>query len=223
MVYIWIDGISPIEYVPVSETLAQDLKEKLNSPGKTRCDTSTLIRTGIAIHFGEEYENHYELCMLPDGTGVIHKNRDKNEVLIDHEIYDSIMDIARTRTAWEWVELSEIHDIVRAEMRMKMGRGSEEQVQVVEDDQSLKELETLFSNAKYFGVSGCPFTALLLLTREDGKVITLQIATDSCDMMILGTSAGYDYGPEPRGPGQEGTVNRQEVLKRIFNQINWER
>ena len=219
---IFIDGISPIEYVPISETLAQEMKEKLNNLEKVGCDTETLIRTGIEIHFDEEDENHYELCLLPDGTKVIHKYQEREKIIIDYGLYDRIMDIAKTRTAWEWVDLSEIRDIVRAEMRMKLGRNSEEQIQIVEDGQSLKELEHLFSNAKYCGLTGCPFTAKLLLTREDGKIITLQIATDSCDTMILGTSAGYDYGPEPRGPGIEGTVNRQEVLKRIFDKIDWE-
>jgi len=218
---ICVDGIKVNEYVSVAEAFAEGMKEKLETHDKTSCDTSTLIQTGIAILLGEEDEKSYELCLLPDGTKVIHKYNDKDKVIINNGICDSIMDIAKTRTAWEWVELSEIHDIARAEMRMKLGRDSEEQIHVVEDAQSLKELETLFSNAKYCGLTGCDFTASLLLTRKDGKVITLQIATDSCDTMILGTSAGYDYGPEPRGPGIEGTVNRQDVLKRIFHRINW--
>ncbi len=220
---ICVDGIKVNEYVSVAEAFGEGMKEKLESHDETSCDTSTLIQTGIAILLGEEDEKSYELCLLPDGTKVIHKYHEKDKVIINNGIYDSIMDIAGTRTAWEWVELYEIHDIVQAEMRMKLGRDSEEQIQVVEDSQSLKELETLFSNAKYCGLTGCPFTASLFLTRKDGKVITLQIATDSCDTMILGTSAGYDYGPEPRGPGIEGTVNRQDVLKRIFYNIEWER
>jgi len=219
---ICVDGIKVNEYVSVAEAFGEGMKEKLESHDETSCDTSTLIQTGIAILLGEEDEKSYELCLLPDGTKVIHKYHEKDKVIINNGIYDSIMDIAGTRTAWEWVELYEIHDIVQAEMRMKLGRDSEEQIQVVEDSQSLKELETLFSNAKYCGLTGCPFTASLFLTRKDGKVITLQIATDSCDTMILGSSAGYDYGPEPIGPGIEGTVNRQDVLKRIFHDIKWE-
>ena len=222
-VSIMIDGISPIEYVQIAETFAKDMKEKLYNLEKIECDTNTLVRTGIEVQFDEDDENFYELCLLSDGTKVIHKHKENGRVIIDHDIYDSIMNIVKAKTAWEWVELSEIHDIVRAEMRMKLGRNSEEQVQVVEDAQNLKELENMFSNAKYCDLTGCPFTAKILLTRRDGKIIALQIATDSCDTMILGTSAAYDYGPEPRGPGVEGTVNRQEVLKRIFDKINWER
>jgi hypothetical protein len=104
---------------------------------------------------------------------------------------------------------------------MKLYRNSPEEVQVVEDRDSLKELVELLSNAELTGYGGCPYTALLLLTREDGRTITLHIATDSCDSMILGTSAGYDYGPDPGQRGLGGTVNRQDVLKRIFNRVNW--
>ena len=119
--------------------------------------------------------------------------------------------------------MSEIRDLARAELRLKLNRDSETEVQVVKGGESLRELETMFRNAEYTGITGCPFTARLLLTRTDGETIILQIATDSCDSMILGTSAGYDYGPLPKGGGEEGTENKQEVLIRIFDEINWQR
>ena len=80
----------------------------------------------------------------------------------------------------------------------------------------------LFSNAKYNGLTGCPFTASIYLTRKDGKLINLQIATDSCEVTLLGNSAVYYYGQETRDSGTEDIVSRQDILKKIFYQINWE-
>jgi hypothetical protein len=155
------------------------------------------------------------LCFLEDGTKVLVNWKDFRTAFADPQLVDSLLDTVERKTKWEWTELSEIHDLTRAEMRMKLGQDSKTEIQVVEDTETLKELEELFSKAEYIGITKCPFSAQMLLTRSDGKTFTIHIATDSCDSMILGTSAGYDYGPHSK--------NKQEVLTRIFKEVNWAR
>jgi beta-lactamase regulating signal transducer with metallopeptidase domain len=220
---IWINRSHLLEYISIDESFAAEIESRLGNIAKTHCDFSSGVLKSMGINIVLADRNNYELCIFDDGTKAIHRWSDRNAVLVDSETHDLIADFVMKKTPWEWVELSEIHDIVKAEMRMKLYRDSREEVQIVEDMDSLKELEKLLSNAKLTGCGGCPYTALLLLTREDGETITLHIATDSCDNMILGTTAGYDYGPDPGQTGLGGDVNHQEVLKRIFDQINWER
>jgi hypothetical protein len=218
---IWLERYFFNEYIIIDESFAAEIENRLSRIERTHRDFGSGTVQEMGIHIILEGRNNYSLCVLDDGTKAFHRWSDRNAVLIDPETYEMIADFAMERTPWEWVDLSEIRDIVRAEMRMKLYRNSPEEVQVVEDRDSLKELEELLSNAKLTGYGGCPYTALLLLTREDGRTITLHIATDSCDSMILGSSAGYDYGPDPGQRGLGGTVNRQDVLKRIFNRVNW--
>lgn len=47
---------------------------------------------------------------------------------------------------------------------------------------SLEELSVLLTNVRDQGgaMAGCPFTATLLLTLQDGQTVDLQLATDSC-------------------------------------------
>lgn len=220
---IWINRSHLKEYMSIDESFTSEIESRLGNIEKTHYDFSSRVLKRIGIVIALADRNNYELCLLDDGTKVIHKWDDRNAVLVDPEIHDMIADFVMEKTSWEWVELSEIYDIVKAEMCMKLNRDSREEVQIIEDRDTLMELEELLSNAKYTGCGGCPYTALLLLTREDGATITLHIATDSCDSMILGTTAGYDYGPDPGQVGLGGDVNRQEVLIRIFDRINWER
>jgi len=220
---IWINRSHLPEYISIDESFAAEIESRLSSIAKTHCDFSSGVLKSMGINIVLADRNNYELCIFDDGRKAIHRWSDRNAVLVDSEVHDMIADFVMKKTPWEWVELSEIHDIVKAEMRMKLYRDSGEEVQIVEDRDTLRELEELLSKAKLTGCGGCPYTALLLLTREDGETITLHIATDSCDNMILGTTAGYDYGPDPGQTGLGGNVNRQEVLKRIFDQINWER
>jgi beta-lactamase regulating signal transducer with metallopeptidase domain len=218
---IWLEGSRFNEYISIDESFAAEIDSRLASIEKTHRDFSSGTVKDMGVHIILDDRNNYSLSILDDGTRAFHRWSDRNAVLIDPETYGMIADFVMERTPWEWVELSEIHDIVRAEIRMKLYRNSPEEVQVVEDRDSLKELVELLSNAELTGYGGCPYTALLLLTREDGRTITLHIATDSCDSMILGSSAGYDYGPDPGQRGLGGTVNRQDVLKRIFNRVTW--
>ncbi|HHW31375.1 MAG TPA: DUF4825 domain-containing protein [Clostridiaceae bacterium] len=219
---IWINRSHLTEYISIDEAFAAEIKSRLGNITRTNYDFRSRILKRIGITIILTDGNNYELCLLDDGTKAIHIWNDRNAILVDSETHDMIVDLVMEKTPWEWVELSEIHDIVRAEMRMKLYRDSQEAVQIVEDRDSLKELEKLLSGAKYTGYGGCPYTALLLLNREDGATITLHIATDDCNSMILGTAAGYDYGSGPGQNGLDGSVNGQEKLKRIFDQINWE-
>jgi len=61
------------------------------------------------------------------------------------------------------------------------------------DKSSLNEIERMLSNAKMLkGGTACPYTASLLLTREDGAQGTITLATDSCAVFKSGDTY-YDY------------------------------
>jgi beta-lactamase regulating signal transducer with metallopeptidase domain len=201
------------EHITLETAQVQEIKNKLANLNPVNIDTSKIKNSGVSICFGEEEQ--YMLCFLEDGTKVLVNWKDFRTAFADPQLVDSLLDTVERKTKWEWTELSEIHDLTRAEMRMKLGQDSKTEIQVVEDTETLKELEELFSKAEYIGITKCPFSAQMLLTRSDGKTFTIHIATDSCDSMILGTSAGYDYGPHSK--------NKQEVLTRIFKEVNWAR
>jgi hypothetical protein len=218
--FIMIDGKERTEYIPMDDSLANEFKDSLGSLTPVQYDTKRLVHTGISVELGKEYREQYNLCILDDGTRAFHRYGDFNTVYVDGQLISRIIEMVASRTLWEWVELSEIHDIVKAEMRIKLHRDLPEETQIIEDPDKLRELEALFKGAEYCGVAGCPYTGLLTLTRADGKVIRVQVATDSCDTMILGTSGGYDYGP---GYVSDSANNKQSILVGIFGEITWTR
>lgn len=60
------------------------------------------------------------------------------------------------------------------------------------DKNNLGELAKTLANAKRIKSSGCPFDAVLKLTRADGKTETIVIASDSC-AVYKSADVYYDY------------------------------
>lgn len=96
---------------------------------------------------------------------------------------------AAREAGWkEPVNPEQLHDITRATLRLS---GKEIPV---DDPAALAQLEGMLGSAKYsLGGTSCPFTALLDVQRQDGQVLTIALATDSCGVWM---SEGYfyDYG-----------------------------
>lgn len=76
---------------------------------------------------------------------------------------------------------SDIYDIVRAEINY------DGKHYVCEDRKVLADIQTGYANAeKGYGMSACPFTYVMYLTREDGTVGMVIPAMDSCKACIMG-------------------------------------
>ncbi len=107
------------------------------------------------------------------------------------------LSIVEERCAFEAMNLSEIHDIVKAEMhieRWDWEEGSDTTSVEITDPEQLAELEAIFAGAEASAESKCPYRAVVTLTREDGETLTLTLATDSCDGFIYGSIGSYYMG-----------------------------
>lgn len=87
------------------------------------------------------------------------------------------------------VRPEEIHDLCRATLEFN---GSH----VLTDPEKLDSLEAMLSRSKELrGGAQCWFTAPLTLEREDGEILTLSMATDSCGTWLSqGVFYQYAYG-----------------------------
>lgn len=133
------------------------------------------------------------------------------------------MKIAAERGKFQVVELSEIHDITEAELKMKVQEYDKntglqsrewEETETLTDPRDLKTLEEILSGSKPHYEGKCPYTGVLTLTRKDGGQVTLYLATDSCDGFILGSHAVYS-------PGKEMTAQIWELFPNMRENTGW--
>lgn len=72
--------------------------------------------------------------------------------------------------------------------------------QTVKDPEKLNTLSKCMDRAinseEIYGFSGCPYIASIKFTREDGEVLYVFIATDSCDSMTFDGRIGFEYGKQ---------------------------
>lgn len=72
--------------------------------------------------------------------------------------------------------------------------------QTVNDPEKLNALSKLMDRAinseEIYGFSGCPYIASIKFTRENGKILRVFIATDSCDSMTYDGRIGFEYGKQ---------------------------
>ena len=80
-------------------------------------------------------------------------------------------------------------------------------VQTIEEPEKLATLSRLLEKAIRGPevMSGCPYTGILDLTREDGEVLQMFVAADSCDSITYEGRIGFEYG-------------KQEELAEIFDE-----
>lgn len=174
------DGICYTEYVSLTEE-----EEKTILESDEIVDPVFYGNYGLQFYVSQEtYEN-----------GDVQENR----------ITAPALEIAEKRCRFEIVNLPEIHNIVKAELKMKLREEDQttgkvarewEETETLSDSQDLKKLEEILQSSEPSYEGKCPYTAILSLTRKDGAEITLQIAIDSCDGFILGSHAFYSPGEE---------------------------
>lgn len=83
----------------------------------------------------------------------------------------------------------QVQSLVRADVMAPDGK-----VYTLTDPMGLAWIESSFSIAERCVPSACPFDGMLLLTRADGLVIDLEMATDSCRIFRAQGDAYYVYG-----------------------------
>jgi len=102
----------------------------------------------------------------------------------------SLYAMAAKRCGFTVASPKDIGTIVRAEMTFAPREGAP-LAQVVEDKKSLKDLASLLKRAKKTGLGNCPFDAVLTMIMKDGRLVTVQKATDSCGTMVFGSAMCY--------------------------------
>lgn len=108
-------------------------------------------------------------------------------------LYEMSMEAAEALNMEEPARPGQIHNIKSAKLDWNG-------THTITDPQKLKTLEGWLSNSKELhGGANCWFTALLSLTLENGEVLTLSMATDSC-CAWLSEGVFYDY------PGSDNTA-----------------
>lgn len=193
----YVDSGYYLEYIPLSEEEEREILES-NEP----VDPVLYGNSGIQFFVSQDtYENQD----IQDGAVTV-----------------PALEIAKERGKFQVVELSEIHDITKAEMKMReydentgMQLMEWAETETITDPKVLKTLETILSSSAPFYEGKCPYTGILTLTRKDGGQVKLYLATDSCDGFILGSHAVYS-------PGNEMTAQLWKLFPIMRKNTGWE-
>lgn len=112
------------------------------------------------------------------------------ELFFDQSVITDIVSATYDYTYWDW-ENATVVDGEYRDMQSISG------TQTITDPQALAGLSEFLRNAEDMGVGGaaCGFGNILALTRSDGKVITIAVATDSCATYFV-DGRYFDYLPE---------------------------
>ena len=128
------------------------------------------------------------------------------------KLCDYIQIMLMEKIGYQNYDVSDIKDIVSAKLDVKSAfTGGLFCSQTITDAETLQKFEEWFSNAEYmYSGTQC---ACLELTLENGDVVKLSMATDSCPNFHI-DGVAYDYRPV-------SDWNNSEFYK-CFNEIPWE-
>jgi len=110
--------------------------------------------------------------------------------------------IAEERCRFQVTNISEIHDIVKAEMRFYGKReGDDKGITLLfavdlMDKTQLSELSGLLSDAQLAQAEKCPYGGVITLIRGDETKITVSLAADGCSGFIVGSHGTYSLTKE---------------------------
>ncbi len=110
--------------------------------------------------------------------------------------------IAEERCQFQVTDISEIHDIVKAEMRF-YGKREEDEKEItllfsvdLVDETLLSELSALLSDAEPVQEGKCPYSGVITLRRDDETEITVSLAADGCNGFVVGSHGTYSLTNE---------------------------
>lgn len=139
-------------------------------------------------------------------------------------ITEPALEIAEERCRFRIVDPEEIHDIVKAEMKMIMQDYGEdagavsrewEETETLTDTGSLKMLEEVLRSSEAVCMEDSQYEGILTLTRKDGETVTVQVASDGSSF-ILGSRAVYS-------PGEENMEKLWSLFPRIMENTDFSR
>lgn len=174
-VYKFEAGRSYEEFIPLDEKEEQKLL-------KSDALISPELYSGFGLQFYVSQETYEEMDME------------------EGPITQEALKIAEERSRFRIVEPEEIHDIVKARLLLPdevAGQKTEERIDIEREEKDLLgELETIISSAQPSAVGSCPYDGILTLTRADGEIFEVYLATDGCDGFIIGSYGAYTPGEE---------------------------
>lgn len=185
---MYVDGIERWEYVALTE----DEEKKI-------LESDEVIMPELYGHIGLEFFVSQET----------YEKMDTEEAAITMPA----LEIAKERCNFKLSELSEIHDITGAHMKFYIGDGGYVEEELT-DPAQIKELENILSSSDFAGEGGCPYKAVLTLTRQDGEKITVSLAADSCDGFVLESHGIYS-------PGKKNTERIWELFPEVRDYTGW--
>lgn len=183
------DGVERWEYIALTEEEEQEILE-----------SDEVIEPVLYGHIGLEFfvsQETYEEMDMEQGAITL-----------------PALEIAERRCGFKIRELSDIHDIVSADMKMSRGSKEKETEEKITDPDQLKELEEILASSEVAHIGKCPYTAILTLTRQDGEEIVISLATDSCDGFVLESHGVYS-------PGKEKTGRIWELFPEVKSHTGW--
>ncbi|MCK5130478.1 MAG: hypothetical protein KAQ68_11535 [Clostridiales bacterium] len=212
--FISVYGSGASDVITLDDDIAQQFVEKLKNSKQTmnpidyRDTDDEFYECGIEIHLDDmRYDHRSGVNILKNADGLKIIGEYNGESPVSSEVYDEIIRIVKKNTDWYEVELDEVCNIESVELIL-----GEQSIGKTSNKEEVKTIEEMLGNAqRMFGGSGCPFTAKLILTREDQTEVEILLATDSCGVFILGSSVYYEYNMNAL------TGKKQDNQKRLLN------
>ena len=134
--------------------------------------------TKVYLHVMSDKENMYEYSVENNPLGELGYIRYDPDADYDLVFPLFVTDDLKNATYFNRLD---IYDIVRAEINY------DGKHYVCEDRKVLADIQKGYANAeKGYGMSACPFTYVMYLTRADGTVGMVIPAMDSCKACIMG-------------------------------------
>ena len=146
--------------------------------------------TDIYLYFEGEDTTKCEILMNEKGIKVL-KFAGKSEAVVATELCDEIIDLVKASTDWNYIGLDTIKGIEKADIYL-----DDVPLASLTDSGKLTELENMLTQAKCIGYTPktMMYQPILMLTLESGDTIEIQLDLEN-DLMQLGSSFHYDYGP----------------------------
>lgn len=210
-------------YIELDDGLIDSIIEQLNSIDKEVVNYDEyentddyFFKTDIYIYF-EDKDSEISKCdilMNEKGMKTL-KFVGETNMVVATELCETIISVVKTYTDWSYIALKDIKDIVNAEIYL-----DEKVIASLTEVNKLNELQKLLSNARCIGHTPktMMYKPIMKLILENGNTITLQLDLEN-DLMLLGSSFHYDYGPGYNGGD---SINMLPNLLELFSLESFE-
>lgn len=173
-------------------------------------EDESIRSTGVMLHMEDK---QYNLLGNKNSTGYI-LNREKEQGFSSLEYNEAVYGFVMNKIQnvmkrdygsfdAQWFKTPLKSAAIEFSERVNQMDGShmtDLRLQTVTDLEKLSALAKLMDHAindeEVYGFSACPYIASIEFTREDGEVLHMFIATDSCDSMTYEGRIGFEYGKQ---------------------------